>query len=421
MSYINVISAIGNNRGIAPLFVRDCCIEIPAKLGLTYNQNIKDSRQMAKNATRERFIDEYGTSAIWMGGPIVIDRFCNWAINKFGYNPEVNMSLFKERKDQGIKYNIEKFKEKAPNEVKDLEKALLNKSKYQRLQAGKFALSTLIPITLMGFVLPKLNFKLTEKINDRKNTLIPRPAIEGTTGGATPLRSQLRNKETNDLSFKGLVSTMANMSNVNKMAVTDGGLTIGRVWTARNRYEQAELGFKNAMMMFLNFVFPIYLAKGLDKMSMKLFNTNVNLDPKLMNNTEFMKAVQENIIEMPKKREKIIEFLDKNPNSEFSKLCEEYCGVKYLKNRVRDPREFVDTKKIEDFIKELQKFANEVKTSKDVQKYSRKAIKIKSFNIMANVGISSFLLAVTLPKLIFFLREKITGYKAEPGLMNIKA
>ncbi len=87
MSYINVISAIGNNRGIAPLFVRDCCIEIPAKLGLTYNQNIKDSRQMAKNATRERFIDEYGTSAIWMGGPIVIDRFCNWAINKFGYNP----------------------------------------------------------------------------------------------------------------------------------------------------------------------------------------------------------------------------------------------------------------------------------------------------------------------------------------------
>ena len=122
MSYINVISAIGNNRGIAPLFVRDCCIEIPAKLGLTYNQNIKDSRQMAKNATRERFIDEYGTSAIWMGGPIVIDRFCNWAINKFGYNPEVNMSLFKERKDQGIKYNIEKFKEKAPNEVKDLEK-----------------------------------------------------------------------------------------------------------------------------------------------------------------------------------------------------------------------------------------------------------------------------------------------------------
>ena len=72
MSLINIISAVGNNRGIAPLFVRDCCIEIPTKLGLTYNQNLKDSKQMANNATRERFIDEYGTSAIWMGGRLYL-------------------------------------------------------------------------------------------------------------------------------------------------------------------------------------------------------------------------------------------------------------------------------------------------------------------------------------------------------------
>ena len=128
MSYINIISAIGNNRGIAPLFVRDCCIEIPSKLGLTYNQNLKDSRQMANNAVRERFIDEYGTSAIWMGGPIILGKLANKIIKKLGYNAGVNMSLFKERKDQGIKYNTEKFKDKAPEAVKDLEKALLNLS-----------------------------------------------------------------------------------------------------------------------------------------------------------------------------------------------------------------------------------------------------------------------------------------------------
>ena len=84
MSLLNIISAVGNNRGIAPLFVRDCCIEIPAKLGLTYNQNLKDSKQMANNAVRERFIDEYGTSAIWMGGPIVLGKMCNSFIKKCG-------------------------------------------------------------------------------------------------------------------------------------------------------------------------------------------------------------------------------------------------------------------------------------------------------------------------------------------------
>lgn len=399
MSYINIISAVGNNRGIAPLFVRDCCIEIPAKLGLTYNQNLKDSKQMANNAVRERFIDEYGTSAIWMGGPILLDRLGNWLIKKCGYNPNVNMSLFKERKDQGIKYNIEKYREIAPEAVKDMKKTMNNKGKYQRLQAGKFALSTLIPITLMGFILPKLNFKLTEIINEKQ-------------------KKQKNNIQNSSLSFKGLASTMANMSNVNKMAVTDGGLTIGRVWTGRNRYEQMELGFKNSMMMFLNFVFPIYLAKGLDSLSKKLFKTNVNLDPKLMYNKNFIESLGNISKNLPNKREDVIEFLDKKPNSEFSKLCEEYCGVKYLKNRVRDPREFVDTKKIINFANEIKKFSRGINGSKDINKYAKKAIKIKSINIAANVGISSFLLAVALPELIFFLRKRVTGSDAEPGLLK---
>ena len=406
MSYINIISAVGNNRGIAPLFVRDCCIEIPSKLGLTYNQNLKDSRQMANNAVRERFIDEYGTSAIWMGGPIILGNFANKVIKKLGYNAGVNMSLFKERKDQGIKYNIEKFRDKAPEAVKDLEKALLNKNKYQKLQAGKFALTTAIPIALMGFILPKLNFKLTEKIREK----------QGVNTGVN-IRTKTESDD-NAISFRGLVSTMANMSNVNKMAVTDGGLTIGRVWTARNRFEQMELGFKNAMMMFLNFVFPIYLAKGLDKLSLKLFKTDVNLDPKLMNDENFLSAIKDNKIKMPKKREEIIDFLDKNPDSNFSKLCEEYCGVKYLKNRVRDPREFVDTKKIFSFSKEIEKFSSEARKSGNIEKYSKRAVKIKSANIAANVGISSFLLAAALPELIFYLRKKVTGSDAEPGLLS---
>ena len=37
-------------------------------------------------------------------------------------------------------------------------------------------------------------------------------------------------------------------------------------------------------------------------------------------------------------------------------VIEEYCGVKYLKNRVRDPRAFVNEKKIEAFQKEIESF-----------------------------------------------------------------
>ena len=205
------------------------------------------------------------------------------------------------------------------------------------------------------------------------------------------------------------------MSTVNKMAITDGGLTIGRVGTARNKYEKMENGFKMSMMMFLNFIAPIWIAKGLDNLSGKLFNTNVNLDPMLLADKQFVKEIKNGSLQIPESN--YIEYLDKNPDSKISKLCEKYCGVKYLKNRVRDPREFVDEKKIGKFLDELRKFSKEAAASGNVDKYAKKALKVKSANILANVGISSFLLAAVLPKVTFILRKKVTGSDAEPGLM----
>lgn len=402
MSLVNIISAIGNNSSIYPLIVRDCGIEIPSKVAMTYNQNLKESKQMAYNATRERLIDEYGTSVIWLGGIPAIDSLCNLGIKKLGYNPKVNPNLLKESGKQGLKYNMEKFKSLAPEEVKEMERVLKNKSTYQKLLAGRFILSTAIPVALMGYFLPKFNFALTDKIRKKQENMKP------------VIKAAIENKQ--NISFKGISATLANMSTVNKMAITDGGLTVGRVGTARNKFEKMEMGFKMAMMMFLNFVFPIWLAKGLDSLSGKLFNTNVNLDPNLLNNKSFIAEIKNNAMELPK--DNIIEFLDTKPDSTFSKLSEKYCGVKYLKNRIRDPREFVDEKKIKAFQSEIEKFAKQAIESGNVDKFANKALEVKSANILANVGISSFLLAAALPKLTFILRKKVTGSDAEPGLIK---
>ena len=53
-----------------------------------------------------------------------------------------------------------------------------------------------------------------------------------------------------------------------------------------------------------------------------------------------------------------------------------------------------------------------------IDKFAKKALKVKSANILANVGISSFLLACALPKITFILRKKVTGSDAEPGLIK---
>ena len=407
MSLVNIISAVGNNSSVYPLIVRDCGIEVPTKIAMTYNQNLKDSKQMANNALRERLIDEYGTSIVWLGGIPLMNAVADWGIKKLGYDPKVNVSLLKENERQGLKYNIEKFKNLAPDEVKAMEKVLKNKSTYQKLLAGKFVLSTAIPIAIMGYYLPKFNFALTDKLRKKQEAV--KPIVQDT------LIAEKRYEMGENPSLKGLSSTLANMSTVNKMAITDGGLTIGRVGTARNKYEKMENGFKMSMMMFLNFIAPIWIAKGLDNLSGKLFNTNVNLDPMLLADKQFVKEIKDGSLQIPESN--YIEYLDKNPDSKISKLCEKYCGVKYLKNRVRDPREFVDEKKIGKFLDELRKFSKEAAASGNVDKYAKKALKVKSANILANVGISSFLLAAVLPKVTFILRKKVTGSDAEPGLM----
>ena len=394
MSIVNIISAIGNNSSIYPLLVRDCGIEIPTKVGMTYSQNLKDSKDMANNAVRERLIDEYGTSAIWLGGIPFVDWLCNKAIRKLGFNPDINPKLFNNNK---IKSNIEKFKNTAPKEVEELKKVLNNKKTYEKLLAGKFVLSTVIPVTLMGFVLPKINFKLTEKLRNKKQ------------------KDMSKNK--GDLSFKGLPTVLANVSTVNKMAITDGGLTVGRVSTARNKYEKMEMAFKMLSMMFLNFVAPIWIAKFFDKFSEKVFKTSVNLDPKILADKEFINSVKKGGIKLPDTN--IEAFFENNPDEMFSKLSNKFIYKgKLYKNGMTDPRTYIDEKALNKFKEELDKFQTQAIKSGNIENFAKKALKIKSVNILANVALSSFLLAVVLPKVTFILRKRITGSDAEPGLVK---
>ena len=233
MIITNIISAIGNNNSIYPLIVRDCGIEVPTKIALTYNQNKKESEGIAYLAARERFLDEYATSAVWLGGIPLIGWMCDKVIEKKGLSPKVNLKLFKEEAGvQGIDYNIKKFKDIAPQAVKDLMEAKKNKKLYEKLLAGKFIASTTIPILFMGFILPKLIFassakkidKLREKEAQNKKTALQPNFLEKD--------KFYKNK---DVTFTGnWITKAANFTTQDKMAVTDGGYAIGRVTTARN-------------------------------------------------------------------------------------------------------------------------------------------------------------------------------------------
>lgn len=413
MTISNIISAIGNNSSVYPLIVRDCGIEVPTKIALTYNQNKKESKGIAYLAARERFLDEYATSAVWLGGI----PFVGWIANKYikarELNPDVNLKLFKEEQGiQGIDYNINKFKDLAPDAVKDLVKAKENKKLFEKLLAGKFIASTTIPILFMGFILPKLIFASSAK---KIQNLREKEAHSLKNNAQVSFLQKDRFYKSKDVNFTGSwITKAANFSAQDKMAVTDGGYAVGRIATARNKNERYDLSFKMAGMMFLNFVAPKWIEKGLNNIS------GISLDPVMLADKDFMNQIKEGKLQLPKSdsANDLLDFVDniQNKDTYFIKYAKKFEKIKMLENGIRDPREYVDLKKLGNFRNDIELFSQKLLKSENIDLFIKKAKFAKSANIITNVALSSFLLAYVLPKAQFAFRKLVTGSDLEPGL-----
>lgn len=446
MSLVNIISAIGNNSSIYPLIVRDCGIEVPTKIAMTYNQN-KENKKIAWLGARERFIDEYSVSAVWLGGIPLIDKVGSKLIKKvknIGLNSDVNLKLISDEEKynkklksgkvaedlyQGFEYNIKKFANvpEAKEAVEDLIKVKNNKKLFEGLMNTKFIASIAIPIALMGFVIPKLIFASTAKKMEKYKQENPNKDYTNLTFGGKDFDQFIRGKSKMTTFQGALTSVLTNFTTVQKMAVTDGGYAVGRIVTARKKNEAIDLAFKMSGMMFLNFVAPHWIEKAFNKI------TDVNLDPKMFVNKRFLASIRNNSLQLPASNstKDIIDFIDNNPKALFTRLAGQYDKVKLLENGVRDPRAYVDVKELVKFKSNIEKFAQNAKAqgavknvvSKagqniDMIKFANKSLKLRSLTILANIGLSSFLLAYCLPKAQFIFREWFTGSKLEPGLVD---
>ena len=76
----------------------------------------------------------------------------------------------------------------------------------------------------------------------------------------------------------------------------------------------------------------------------------------------------------------------------------------------------MDLKDLRKFRKEFEAFITSAANSGNVEKFAQKAKYIKCANILANVGISSFLLAGVLPKAQYMFNKLVTGSYLDPGL-----
>ena len=157
LNIAKIYSTLGNPNSLVPLAVKDAS----SCIGMTAGSYVT-----GKEEGVDRFIDEFGTEALWLGGiPAYKWLFDKTVFKSCNLDSKIDPRNFK---DMGI---YQKAKEYAPTqEIKDnLIKAEKNSKLFKKLAMGKFVVSTVLAAATY-FGLTRLKQKYTEN-KIRKNLI----------------------------------------------------------------------------------------------------------------------------------------------------------------------------------------------------------------------------------------------------------
>lgn len=210
-----IFSVLGNEKSLITLGFKD----LGTIAGMTAGSYIAGKTVESK----DRFMDEVGTSIIWLGG---IPAF-KWIIDKTVYklakvNPDIDARIL-EKENKGL-LEVAK-KQSSPAIKKCLEMAEKNKSLYKNMFVAKFVVSTALTLGAY-FGLTMLRQKHTEKCVIKELKAEQKKIQE----------KQTENKKSKEPSFGLGMDTIFKIANnpVQNTMVIDGGITTQRLATSRN-------------------------------------------------------------------------------------------------------------------------------------------------------------------------------------------
>ena len=451
MSAVNAIfSALGNNSSLWSIATKDG-IETVGRTAMAYKEGSKTSKKFGKLEAREKLIEANATSLVWLGGiPLLKVLF-----DKLYTNKKYGFEQFKEYgMDALAKTDIRLLNSESPQALKlsniknaslkdHVEKILKNKDGFKHNFAKRAMISTLIPIALVGYILPKTVYAFThrmiakEKREALKNAYKNQQAQKENLIQSTPAFATFMGKANRtNLSFHGgtlfeRISKYFTHPNTN-MVMVDGGILAGRAGSSRNLKEAGErtiyeVGYIGILYWGGNFV-----GKGLNWITKKITGIPTALDAKLLqdksftdnmlslskNKTAAQKAL--NIADISEKG--IISLIDtdlaKN-GGKFSNItlkAAEKLGMIHVVDGGRNPLRYVETKDVATLNKQIKEFVGALAENKNAEKLISKVKFLKRSSIIANIAICSAALAYGLPKLQYFFRSKVSDNTVAPGL-----
>lgn len=346
------ISALDTPTSLLPFFIKDA-FDVTGRTAMAHHEG-------GKHEAREKFIEEAGTSAFWIGGIPAVRAIANKLakgkidtdihfkrINSNGiqnyFASEVEetgkngtkVKKFSKKNLEGIELGGEKLAQirtklknakYTPNESKGL---------YSKFHVWTTGSAVLINLIVLSIALPKLNQLLSRKIisKEAQNNKNKKESLSFQANNNhsfdTFLNKTQPQKDPTKPSFGSLnklfevgklfdFKSMAEISQlepVNSMLLLDYGISGSRVTVIpRNNNERIENCIKEGGIIFFFYYASDMIKKGLAKLAEKI-KTPIDLDYKVLNSSEFLDKFKQH-----KNKDEILAFANLEGNKEKDEI-----------------------------------------------------------------------------------------------------
>lgn len=438
-----VISTLGNKDSLVPIMIKDGV----DSTSLTY----KSFKEGGPIEGMDRAIDEYGTQAIWIGGIPFYKKLIDLTAYKIAkINPTVDPRVIADKEyAKWAKDNAQGFINKKGETVQNaISDCLKDGGKLAKnLYKGKVIAATALTL-ITYFLLTKTKQKKTKntvisEIESVKNYEIEKPQQKEIFYDIANFQSKKEDNKNDELktnhifntfknistnmtpSFKGMTQSLADaimFNPVHNMKIIDAGITTERLACSRNKTEFCEHAIKEGGFLFFIYGFGNLIEKGINYASDKLLDKPIDLKIDVLMDNKLKDALSNGTIisdvaKFPAKNASLtqkLNFLKNNPDNIIVEAAKKSNIIQTAKdsagNSVIDTSKYIDMKEIEQLAENLLNIDSKFKLSNDsINKYITKLKGLKVGSVLANIGISCFILGYVIPKVVYKYREIKTG------------
>lgn len=417
-----IYSKLGDNSSLVPLAIKD----IANSCGLTAASYMSGDNAEGK----DRFIDEFGTQAIWLWGIPVYKKLLDIALFKQAkLDPEVDARILKN------KDILQAAKEMAPTEsIKNSLKAVAeNQSKFKALTIAKFAASTILTAgTYLG--LTKFRHNYTEsKIKKDYFEKMKKQQMNGYNTENIPFSSAFshvhkQNKNSKNVAFTGGVQDFI-FDPVKNLMLVDGAITGERLTHAKN--PQDFLGYvikEGFFWAFMYFAGPT-LSKALEKFADQK-GKSIDLDSRVIFGKDLEKAfngkdsgiMPKQIQEFKKAAKSDLElykFAVKPENKNLIIKMAKDSGIITLADgsELVDTRKYIDLKELRGICDKAEKLFTQYKKSEQpLDEFLKSVRSLKKASILKNIGACIGALGIIAPAIMLGLRKLNPDYQVRKDI-----